>query len=319
MDPIDKKILWELHEDCRMSYQTLSNILGISANAVKKRVAKLIDTGVISSFTVMLSIDYLKSEVLYGLVYTDGEEDEEEFIQSLGSNGMVHVVGTIASGGGGAYNFFAQYIGSQGLSELGRFVRTLPHVTQTEMFPLLIPKDHRGVQALPVRGKEQGGEFSRTELKVLRWLVDDSRMSISELASCSGLTARRVGRTIEQLKDKGVMFSVRWNLSAGGYDQVMIRTLIDEKKLPITEVAEWVRERFPDQFWLPYVSADEPIVFLSFVVSNMQEAENIAQILKATDFVKSTKVSVRFSETKFPWMGYMIIKDMVRKAGLYDS
>ncbi|MFX1404305.1 MAG: Lrp/AsnC family transcriptional regulator, partial [Promethearchaeota archaeon] len=196
MDPLDKKILWELHEDCRMSYQTLSNILGISANAVKKRVAKLIDTGVIHSFTAMLSLDYLKSEVLYGLVYTDGEENEEEFIQRLGSSPMVHVVGTIASGGGGAYNFFAQYIGSEGLSELGRFVRTMPHVTRTEMFPLLIPKDHRGVQALPVRGREEGGEFNRTELKVLHWLVDDSRMSISEVASRSGLTARRVGRTI---------------------------------------------------------------------------------------------------------------------------
>jgi DNA-binding Lrp family transcriptional regulator len=318
MDPMDKKILWELHEDCRMSYQKLSNILGISANAVKKRVAKLIETGVIYNFTAMLSLDYLKSEALYGLVYTDGEEDEEQFIQKLGSNPMVHVVGTIASGGGGAYNFFAQYIGSQGLSELGRFVRTLEHVTQTEMFPLLIPKDHRGVQALPIRGKEIGGEFTRTELKVLRWLVDDSRMSISDVASHSGLTARRVGRTIEQLKDKGVMFSVRWNLSAGGYDQVMIRTHVDEKKLAITEVAEWVRERFPNQFWLPYVSADEPIVFLSFVVSNMQEAEDIAQTLKRADFVKSTKVSVRFSETKFPWKGYIKIKDMIREAGLYE-
>ena len=319
MDPMDKKILWELHENCRMSYQTLSNILGISANAVKKRVAKLIDTGVIFNFSAMLSLDYLNSEVLYGLVYTDGLEVEDKFIQSLGNNPMVHVVGSIASPGGGAYNFFAQYIGSQGLAELGRFVRTLDHVSRTELFPLLIPKDHRGVQALPVRGKDEGGEFSKTELKVLRWLVDDPRMSISDIASHTRLTARRVGRTIQQLMDKGVLFSVRWNLSAGGYDLIMIRTLVDEKKLAVTEVAEWVREQFPNQFWLPYISADEPIVFLSFVVQNMQEAQVIGQTIKKADFVKSVVVSVRFSETKFPWMGHTIIKDMVRKAGFYDE
>lgn len=319
MDPMDKKILWELHENCRVSYQNLSKILGISANAVKKRVSKLIDTGVIYNFSAMLSLDYLNSEVLYGLVYTDGYENEDEFIQNLGSNSMVHVVGSIASGGGGAYNFFAQYIGSQGLSELGRFVRTLDHVTRTELFPLLIPKDHRGVQAIPIRGKEGGGAFSKTELKVLRWLADDPRMAISDVASRTGLTARRVGRTIQQLIDKGVLFSVRWNLSAGGYDQIMVRTLVDEKKLAVTEVAEWVRERFPEKFWLPYISADEPIVFLSFVVKNMQDAQEIAQTLKQADFVKSTVVSVRFSESKFPWMGHTMIIDMVRDAGLYEK
>ncbi len=319
MDPMDKKILWELHENCRMSYQTLSDILGISANAVKKRVAKLIDSGVIFSFSAMLSLDYLNSEVLYGLVSTDGYEREEDFIQNLGSNPMVHVVGSIASGSGGAYNFFAQYIGSQGLAELGRFVRTLDNVSRTELFPLLIPKDHRGVQAIPIRGKEEGGTFLKTELKVLRWLVEDPRMSISDIANRTRLTARRVGRTIQQLMDKGVMFSVRWNLSAGGYDQVMIRTLVNEKKIAVTEVAEWVRKRFPNQFWLPYISADEPIVFLSFVVKNMQEAQQIAQTLKNADFVKSTVVSVRFSETKFPWFGHTMIKDMVRQAGFFDD
>lgn len=319
MDPVDKKILWELHKNCRVSYQNLSEVLGISANAVKKRVAKLIENGVIYNFSVMLSLEYLKSEALYGLVYTDGYEVEEEFIQNLGSSPMVHVVGTIASGSGGAYNFFAQYIGSHGLSELGHFIRTLDHVTQTELFPLLIPKDHSISQAPPIRDKEQGGKFSKIELKVLQSLIEDPRISISDIARESRLTARRVGRTIEQLMDKGVSFSVRWNLSAGGYDLIMIRTVIDEKKKPVTEVAEWIRERFPHQFWLPYISADAPIVFLSFVVKNMQEAEHIAQTIKGADFVLSTKVSVRFSETKFPWMGHTMIKELVRKAGLYDD
>lgn len=318
MDPMDKRILWELHENCRVSYQTLSDILGISANAVKKRVTKLVDTGVIYNFSVMLSLEMLNSEVLYGLVYTDGYEEETEFIIRLGTNPMVHVVGSIASGGGGAYNFFAQYVGSQGLAELGRYVRTLEHVVKTELFPLLIPKDHTGVQFVPIRGEKKGGEFSRTELKVLRWLVEDPRVSISDIAANTGLTARRVGRTIQQLIDKGVMFSVRWNLSAGGYDLIMVRVLVDERKKSVKEVVDWVRTEFPNAFWLPYISAEEPLVFLSFVVETMQDAERIARTLKKADFIKSTTVSVRFSETKFPWLGHTKIKEMVRDAGLYD-
>ncbi len=316
MDPIDKKILWELHENCRVSYQTLSEICGISANAVKKRVAKLIESGIIYNFSIMLSLEMLDSEVLYGLIYTDGYENETEFINLVGSNPMIHVVGSIASAGGGAYNFFAQYIGSQGLAELGRFVRTLEHVKKTELFPLIIPKDHKGMQAVPTRRKTPGGEFSRTELKVLQWLVKDPRMSISDLANRTKLTARRVGRTIQQLVDRGVMFSVRWNLSAGGYDLIMIRIHIDEKQKSVTEIADWARSQFPDHFWLSYISAESPTVFLSFVVENMQVAERIARTIKQASFVKSTIVSVRFSETKFPWLGYEKILEMLRNAEL---
>ena len=318
MDTLDRKLLWELHENCRASYQKLSSVLGISANAVKKRVAKLIDTGIIYNYTIMLSLDMLKSEVLYGLVYTDGEEIAQEFINQVGVNPMIHVVGSIASLSGGAYVISAQYIGSQGLADLGRFLRTLDHVLKVELFPLLIPKDHADLQMLPIRSKQTGGEFTKTELKVLKCLVDDARMPISDIAYHTGLTARRVGRTIQQLMDRGVMFSVRWNLSAGGLDVVMIRIRIDEHKKSIGEVTEWLRSEFPDEFWLPYISAEEPLVFAIFVVPNMQVAEKIARVIKQAPFAISIAVSVQFSETKFPWLGEIKIKEMIKDAGLTD-
>jgi DNA-binding Lrp family transcriptional regulator len=318
MDALDRKLLWELHENCRASYQTLSSVLGISANAVKKRVAKLIETGVIYNYTVMLSLDMLRSEVLYGLIYTDGEERAQGFINQVGANPMIHVVGSIASLSGGAYVISAQYIGSQELAKLGRFIRTLSHVSKVELFPLLIPKDHADLQAIPIRSKRIGGDFSKTELKVLKCLVDDARMPISDIANLTGLTARRVGRTIQQLMDHGVMFSVRWNLSAGGLDVVMIRIRVDEKQKSISEVAEWLRSEFPDEFWLPYISAENPLVFAIFVVQNMQIAEKIARVIKEASFVKSTAVSVQFSETKFPWLGEIKIKEMIKEAGLSD-
>jgi len=296
MDTLDRKLLWELHENCRASYQKLSSVLGISANAVKKRVGKLIDTGIIYNYTIMLSLDMLKSEVLYGLVYTDGEEIAQEFINQVGSNSMIHVVGSIASLSGGAYIISAQYIGSQGLAELGRFLRTLDHVLKVELFPLLIPKDHADLQ--------------------MKCLVDDARMPISDIANQTGLTARRVGRTIQQLMDRGVMFSVRWNLSAGGLDVVMIRIRIDEHQKSIGEVTEYLRSEFPDEFWLPYISAEEPLVFAIFVVPNMQVAEKIARVIKQAPFAKSVAVSVQFSETKFPWLGEIKIKEMIKDAGL---
>jgi DNA-binding Lrp family transcriptional regulator len=143
-------------------------------------------------------------------------------------------------------------------------------------------------------------------------------MSISDIANHTGLTARRVGRTIQQLMNRGVMFSTRWNLSAGGLDVVIIRIQVDEQQKTLSEVAEWLRAAFPDVFWLPYISADEPLVFAIFVVQNMQTAEKIARTIKDAPFVQSIAVSVQFSETKFPWLGEIKLREMIKNAGLVD-
>jgi hypothetical protein len=96
----------------------------------------------------------------------------------------------------------------------------------------------------------------------------------------------------------------------------MIRIQIDEKQKSINEVAEWLRSEFPDEFWLPYISAEEPLVFALFVVRNMQIAEKISRAIKEVPFVKSIAVSVQFSETKFPWLGEIKIKEMIKDAGI---
>jgi DNA-binding Lrp family transcriptional regulator len=318
MDAINRKLLWELHDNCRASYQALSKVLGISANAVKKRVAKLLESGVIYSYTITFSLDMLNSEVLYGLIHTDGEELAQDFIQQVGANPMIHVVGSITSLTGGAYIISAQYIGSQGLAELGQYIRTLDHVTDVELFPLLIPKDHADSQTVISQSPPTEREFTKTELKVLQCLIEDVRMSISDLANHTGLTARRVGRTIQQLMNRGVMFSIRWNLSAGGLDVVIIRIRVDEQQKTLSEVAEWLPAEYPEAFWLPYISADEPLVFAIFVVQNMQTAEKIARTIKDAPFVQSIAVSVQFSETKFPWLGEIKLREMIQNAGLAD-
>jgi len=86
VDPIDKKILLALDSNCRLSYQALADQVCISANAVRKRFDRLIETGVIEEFVVLLRPDMVGSEYLVALVQTDGTENEEEFIEYLGAN-----------------------------------------------------------------------------------------------------------------------------------------------------------------------------------------------------------------------------------------
>jgi len=58
LDGIDKKILDNLEKDSRISYTTLAKKLDISDVAVKKRIDKLIEQGIIERFSI--SIDQKK-------------------------------------------------------------------------------------------------------------------------------------------------------------------------------------------------------------------------------------------------------------------
>lgn len=57
MDATDRRILADLVEDGRRSFATIGARVGLSAPAVKRRVDRLRDEGVIKSFTVVVDPD----------------------------------------------------------------------------------------------------------------------------------------------------------------------------------------------------------------------------------------------------------------------
>ncbi len=55
LDNIDKKLLEELAEDGRLSYDDLAEKVGLSRVAVKDRIQNLKEKGVIEKFTVVIN------------------------------------------------------------------------------------------------------------------------------------------------------------------------------------------------------------------------------------------------------------------------
>ncbi len=54
MDNIDRRILDQLRLNARAGYGEIGNVVGLSASAVKRRVDRLVDDGVIRSFTIQV-------------------------------------------------------------------------------------------------------------------------------------------------------------------------------------------------------------------------------------------------------------------------
>lgn len=59
MDTIDRRIISCLVADARSSYAEIGSVVGLSAPAVKRRVDKLLDSGVIRGFTAVVDPEAL--------------------------------------------------------------------------------------------------------------------------------------------------------------------------------------------------------------------------------------------------------------------
>ncbi|MHA2352994.1 MAG: winged helix-turn-helix transcriptional regulator, partial [Candidatus Thorarchaeota archaeon] len=203
MDSIDKRILLALDENCRMSYQALAEKLGLTATAIKKRMDRLIETRVIEEFSIILKPAMMESDYLIALVFTDGSENEEEFIEQIGSHLMVVQVGQLATGIGRLYFLHCEYVGAEGLQNLGTFLRTLDSVTSIELHTTMTQRGEKF-------------DIKKMHLRVLKHLLEDARMQVSEISEHSGLTSRRVSRAIQEMHDSNAFwFATRWNLSFG--------------------------------------------------------------------------------------------------------
>lgn len=290
MDTIDRGIIWELHENCRISYQALAKKFGLTANGIRGRILKMMEAGIIDRFMVSLSAEMIDADIMFALVYTDGTEDPEEFITKLGQSPMTIFVGLIACTEGGVYHLAAQYIKSEGLNQIGSFIRSNKEVIRLEIYPILY---RRGGKA----------ELKKADLRVLKVLVDDARMPIREISEKTGLTARRVKRILDRFSETDCIWTAaRWNLVAGGCIQFFMRTIYDERATTADKLAKWLRESFPREYWDTYFVATSPEVFVEFVVDDLRDIEQILRSMKKHQFIKTATPLVRLSESKFPWL-----------------
>jgi DNA-binding Lrp family transcriptional regulator len=299
LDSIDKRIIFALDQDCRLSYQAVADKIGLTANAAKKRIAKLVESGIIDQFLVTPSFAMLEADLVLAIVQTDGTEYQEDLIETIGSNPSVIQVSSVACGMGGLYTVFSALGGSKALLEFGSQIRKLDSVTDVDIHVLLYPK-----------GKKV--KLSKTQKTVLRYLVENTRATIVDVAKATGMTARRARRAIEDLNEgEGVEFRVLWNLGIGGLTEVLLKIAWDEKSTTASEIAQWLQDNFPDEFWSPFISAVAPIIFARFVVSEIETAETISRTIRRAPFVDSVTSLVLYSNNIFEWPGTVELKKLL--------
>ena len=97
IDPIDRKIVAQLREDARRSFREVGTAVGLSAPAVKRRVDRLLELGVITGTTAILDAERLgwSTRAIVAL-YCDGRMTAAEVRAAVSAHPEVAAAYTIA-------------------------------------------------------------------------------------------------------------------------------------------------------------------------------------------------------------------------------
>ncbi|MGY5853679.1 MAG: winged helix-turn-helix domain-containing protein, partial [Candidatus Thorarchaeota archaeon] len=274
---------------------------GVSANAIKRRIVNLVDSGIIEKFIVTISHAMADTELLIAYVVTSGSIPDDEFIDLVGGNKMVVRAGFDSSR---ACVLIVEYKGSTGLAEIGSFLRGIESVESVELHP--IPT-------------EQGDkiDLSTIHLRVLRFLVEDPRMSIVELSKKSGLSTKRIRRVIQDMMDSdAIQFKIITNLNEGESTHFSIRSTWDERKINAEDIIEFLKERFPSELWRVYTSASEPVIFASFIVEHIRVSELVLRALRELESVQPNAARVIYLQRGFPGIRHDAMIQLFHQAGI---
>ncbi|MHA1908795.1 MAG: winged helix-turn-helix transcriptional regulator [Candidatus Thorarchaeota archaeon] len=300
MDSIDRGLLIDLRRNCRITLKELSERHNVTSNAIRKRIASLEKKGVIRKYLIELSRGMVNSDRAFIIAYTDKSVDDDTFAERVFEYPSVTQVHYDSFG---SCIIQAEYSGTEQLSDLSTYLRRLDSVTEVEVHTLPIPQG-------------ENKPLNNLQLRVLAPLLDNPRMKVPEIAKKSGLTARRVRRTLDDLiESRAVLFTISMTLTATDANFVAFRVQWDSKVISPEQVADFMREKYPNAFWNIIYSALEPIMWCDFVIEHNKTSEEIARDLRNLPSLDLRNTILVYPPKKTRSIRHLALRKMIADAG----
>lgn len=301
LDQIDKQILGYLARDCRTPYREIAKSLGLSATAIKSRVDELVVARVITDFIVEFTPAMIGSEAMMLWLKTDGREDSNKFISEIATiRGVLQIVPIY----GGDFLVFVEYTSSLELATITEAFESNPHVNSTEIHTLLIQ-----------RGKKTN--LSNLQIRVLKALLKDARMSISNIAKDAGLTVRLVRRTLKELKEcEAIRFSLRWRLNVGERVTFLLKLKWNPKQTSRNEIIDVLSKKYENELWDALTSVSEPILIAIATVDNLNDVNMITTEVKSHAGILYSEAFVYRPPYNYKSLKRLSLEEFIQAAGI---
>jgi DNA-binding Lrp family transcriptional regulator len=215
MDDIDRRILTLLSAEPRVHLRELAEKLGISKQAVHRRMQVLTKTGVIKGTIAGISVAYLDAVpvTVFGRSRT---ASVEETLNRLGESELSRR----AVFAGDNFLYVVGFL--RDISELGSYVEFVRRAGEMSEPTVGVNCLDDGLSPdYPVDGvgkrKQRYKKLSPLDLKIIASLKDNARRPIADIADMVGASARTVKQHLEDMISEGSLdMSAPSDLSLGG-------------------------------------------------------------------------------------------------------
>lgn len=274
LDKTDIDILRVLIRDSRSSYRHIGRSIGLSTNATKTRVSRLISSEVIRQFFTLVNVAAFGYSKLCYLFIRNSKTVEETLsrIKLLGQL-VLEVEGI------GGTSLIAFVIRKNDEAKIELLTEALK--------PALIQNLFIG-QSSPLKLR-----LRKTDFKIIKCLLSDPRMEISGIAKQISVSSKTVGNRLAKLKENRiVMFNVATDPSnMKGYIRfgIFVRLNTKASQKTIRQVQEVLENHFV--IALPMIH-QENVMSFQLVVDSIFEIDSGLKKVESLDGVKSAEVFI---------------------------
>ena len=253
MDRTDIILCELLLADSRTSYRELADKLGLSVNAVHKRIQMMMDIGVIREFTARLSLSGLQglTVVMFGKSEPLSLDEVKRDLQASGKVYWLAVTGA-------DFLIVGAYLKNLGeLESCIRFVKETCHMA-SPFIGIMAPAP------LPHPDEASKG-MQKIDYKIVASLHSNSRKTISQVAAELSLSAKTVRRRLAWMERNQLLeFSIDWYPDASNDIMTLFQIFVTPGNETWKIGTKMVRD-FSPNFLFPMLFNNAPEVFFAFV------------------------------------------------------
>jgi len=247
LDTLDRKILYELDIDARQSAKSIAKKAKSNKDTVNYRINRLLSEKIISGFITRIDnapLGFNNTKVYIRFQDTDDEKEQEFFsyLESLPEVGWA----VQASGRWDALfcvwntsNFSFYTILSKIMNRFSRNIYEREVIQNINWFyynrKWLRPENYK-VQEVKYGGKPGEEKLDKTDVAILRKLVEDARMPFSKIAKNVRTSPQNVLNRVRSMEKRGIITKYGMDLDYEKLGLVFCKTFIrlhniDEKSL----------------------------------------------------------------------------------------
>lgn len=269
LDSYDLKILSILLDNCREPDRQIGNKIGISGVAVKSRIEKMIQNGIIEDFALKIEPPVLGHNVLY--IVTTGQDIDEILKQ-------VELIGEPF--------FVVPCVG--GITVCSIVVKE--NVSKKIELAKNLMKDVRLLSIFEAENPGIRSDLTKTDLEIINQLLKNPRKRIEEISRDTKLSTKTIARSLKKFQnDEAILFTAIYNPSKmSPYISFAVLIWVDKN---LNETLKQLTKEFAGSFLQkPFISKNQIVLFLYsndiFEIDNtIQKARQIKNVITADLFI----------------------------------